>query len=171
MTEYYLCRNIFASPHRTQSRQNEIQHFFANEIHKSEEANPSREGKIRLSTSLSRIYENKYLKYCEDCDITPMKKNKFYAVRKRFCPEVQRSKEYRKSKLFSWFQCVFCINVLLHTYVTAGGWNFLACEDCERIKKRIYKAKCLAQKRHYMAILNEHYKHQENHRAHYLHVS
>jgi hypothetical protein len=66
-------------------------------VTKSEEANPSREGKIRLGTSLARIYETKYKEYCEDLGHTPMKINKFYAARKKICPEVQRSKEYKKS--------------------------------------------------------------------------
>ena len=91
-------RKLFTSPHKKAiDRSDEISHFFQTEVNKSEEANPSREGKIRLGTSLARIYETKYKEYCKDLGHTPMKMNKFYAVRKKCCPEVQRSKEFRKS--------------------------------------------------------------------------
>jgi hypothetical protein len=91
---------LFSSPHSKQSRIEEIQHFFKSEVNKSEEANPSRDGKVQLTTSLSAIYHTKYLKYCEEAGIKkPLRKNKFYEVRKQSCPEIHKSREFKKSNI------------------------------------------------------------------------
>jgi hypothetical protein len=61
---------------------------------------------------------------------------------------------------------------LIVSYVLLGGWNFLACEDCEKIKKKIIKEKCPARKRYLKdVVLEEHYAFQEKHRFHYAKVS
>lgn len=99
----HICgRELFSSPHTKPSRIEEVQHFFATEVQKSEEANPSRDGKVQLTTSLSAIYRSKYLKYCEDVGIKqPLRINKFYEIRKQSCPDIHKSREFKKSKIVS----------------------------------------------------------------------
>ena len=92
-----LDSSLFSSAHVKPCREEELHQFFASEVNKCEEANPSRHGKIRLTTSLSSIYENKYLPYCEETGIIPLRKNKFYEARKKYCKDIERSKEYKKS--------------------------------------------------------------------------
>jgi hypothetical protein len=95
-----MTRRLHSSPHTKRAdRSQELQNFFDTEVYQSEEANPSQEGKIRLTTSLKTIYEHRYKKYCEENGIKPMQVNKFYEVRKQVCKDVQSSKEYKKSKL------------------------------------------------------------------------
>lgn len=55
--------------------------------------------------------------------------------------------------------------------LNVGGWNFLACEDCERIKRKIIKAKGRAEKRRLNEVLKRHYAVQESHRSHYNDVA
>ena len=55
--------------------------------------------------------------------------------------------------------------------IATGGWNFLACEVCEKFKTTIRKAKYTADKRRLYAKLNKHYAFQEDHRTHYRNVS
>lgn len=119
-----VVRSLLTSPpHGKPSRCEEIQHFFATEVNSCEEANPSREGKVRLTTSLSSIYENKYIKYCEESKITPMPKNKFYAARKEHCPQVQRSREYRRSKYIFFYVCIIVVSItnITHDMHQVGG--------------------------------------------------
>jgi hypothetical protein len=94
-----MTRRAHSCPHtKRPDRGRELQEFFDTEVYQSEEANPSQEGKIRLTTSLKTIYEHRYAKYCEENGITPMKVNKFYETRKKCCKDVQFSKEFKKSK-------------------------------------------------------------------------
>lgn len=94
-----MIRNTHSSPHtKRPDRCQELQEFFDTEVYQSEEANPSQEGKIRLTTSLKKIYEHRYKLYCQENAITPMRVNKFYETRKKVCKDVQFSKEFKKSK-------------------------------------------------------------------------
>jgi hypothetical protein len=96
---------------------------------------------------------------------------KFYAMRKEACTEVQRSKEFKKSRKIPLLLLFILFVNLFITLCWQGGWNFLACEDCEALKRKIRHAKSPLEKKHAEEDLDNHYSLQQIHRDHYRNVA